>query len=240
LLSDLSQALGKALVTARANAQQLVVRHRSEFPDSPLFCKCTLLRPLGQSRRELSVTQVLSWLFDPSAGHGFGGLLVRAFLAKLTDSSEAAVKMLSGDDRDISVYSEFALDDSNRADIVIASNGHAVVIEAKVDAREGLAQTQRYTRDFGKRFPVCTFVYVTPQGRAPADAGFRSLRYLDVARELLLALPAGRNAEGFHYARYFVAGVLNDLCDVRTSNDIDEVLQGNSFELETLLGTPAK
>ncbi|MUV13349.1 PD-(D/E)XK nuclease family protein [Noviluteimonas gilva] len=235
LLAELDSKLATALQTARENAKRLVEEHQAQFPDSPLFCSCSLLRPLGQSRRELSVTQVLGWLFDPSAEHGFGGRLLRAFLSMLLDDSEAARIINQADDRDISVYTEFAINETSRADIVIASHDHAVVIEAKVDSREGITQTERYSRDFGRAFPVCTYVYLTPHGTKALAAGFRAVRYLEAARAMMQALPDARTAEGFHYARYFVAGMLNDLCSVRTSNVIDEVLQGNSFELETLL-----
>jgi hypothetical protein len=237
LLAELGDRLSAALQKARENARRLVDAHHAEFPDSPLFCRCSLLRPLGQSRREVSVTQVLGWLLDPNADHGLGGLLLRAFLSVLTDESVAARGICNATDRSISVYTEFAINNANRADILIASPGNAVVIEAKIDANEGQAQTDRYRRDFGKSFPVCTYVYLTPSGTQAMSAGFTPIRYLELARALLRALPAGREAAGFHYARYFLAGVLEDLCEIHTSGKIDEVLQSNSFALETLLET---
>jgi hypothetical protein len=235
LLAELDDKLSIALKTARQNAKRLVDEHRTLFPDSPLFCSCSLLRPLGQSRRELSVTHVLGWLLDPNAEHGFGGHLLRAFLSTLMEDSEAARSINQADDRDISVYTEFAVTEASRADIVIACHDRAVIVEAKVDSSEGIAQTERYGRDFGSAFPVSTYVFLTPHGTKALAAGFRVMRYLEVARTLLQALPDVRTAEGFHYARYFVAGMLTDLCSVRTSNVTDEVLQGNNFELEALL-----
>lgn len=237
LLAELSSRLSAALQKARANARRLVDAHKAEFPDSPLFCNCSLLRPLGQSRRELSVTQVLGWLLDPNAEHGFGGVLLRAFLSTLVDDSEAARGICKAGDREISVYTEFALNDTSRADILIVSQAKAVVIEAKVDASEGHAQTTRYRRDFGKSFQMCTYVYLTPHGNQAMSPGFTSLRYLELGRILMRALPAVRDAEGFHYARYFLAGILEDLCEVYTSGSVEEILQSNSFALEALLET---
>lgn len=153
----------------------------------------------------------------------------------LTHESEAAARILEREDSHISVYTEFALNGVNRADLVIASQGHAIVVEAKVDANEGVAQTVRYRRDFEKSFPVCSFVYLTPRGLQATSDGFGAMRYLELARALLGALSGCVSAEGFHYARYFVAGLLRDLCEVRTSSNIDEVLAGNSFKLEVLL-----
>jgi len=236
LLAELGDRLSGALHKTRENARRLVDAHRATFPDSPLFCTCPLLRPLGQSRRELSVTQVLGWLLDPNAEHRFGGLLLRAFLSTLIDS-EAAREICSADDLSISVYTEFELNGTNRADILIASQTNAVVIEAKIDASEGHAQTERYRRDFGKSFPLCTYVFLTPHGNQAMSAGFTSLRYLELARVLMLVLPAGRGAEGFHYARYFLAGLLEDLCEIYTSGSTEEILQSNSFALEALLET---
>jgi hypothetical protein len=235
LLEDLGNQLGAALQNARANAQILVNAHHAHFPDSPLFCSCSLLRPLGQSRRELSVTQVLGWLFDPNAEHGFGGLLLRAFLSLLAEDSDEAQKIHESDDHDLSVYTEFTLNETNRADILIVCPGHAVVVEAKVDASEGQGQTERYHSDFGNSFPACTFVYLTHQGTQAISTAFRSLRYLELVRAMIRVLPAGYAADGFHYARYFLAGLLNDLCEIPTSNKVEEVLQGNCFKLEILL-----
>lgn len=235
LMADLDNRLTRARQTAQQNARRLVTAHHDEFPESPLFCSCSLLGPLGQGRRELSVTQILGWLFDPNEDHGFDGILLRAFLLTLKDDSEAATRIIASNDRDISVYTEFCLDQKNRADIVIVSNGSAVVIEAKIDAGEGRAQTQRYAREFEKNFPVCTYVYLTPLGEEAVEAGFRPYRYLELVRALIRALNSAGNAEGFHYARYFLSGLLQDVCGLNTSNNLEHVLKGNSFELEGLL-----
>lgn len=233
-IGALGARFSEALQTARQKARGLVDRHQAEFPDSPLFSQCSLLRPLDQGRRELSVTQVLGWLLDSKAEHGMGSVLLRAFLSSLGDEP-AARAIQASSEQEISVYTEFALDGANRADIVIASGRHAVIVEAKVDAQEGVAQTERYARDFAKLFPVSACYYLTAQGTQAASPGFNSLRYLELARTMIRALPQVRSAQGFHYARYFIAGVLSDICGIQTSPRAEEVLRSNSFDIETLL-----
>ncbi len=234
-MRELGKELDHAVMEARKNARSLVEGHRKEFPASPLFSSCSLLRPLGQNRRELQVTQALGWLLDPKGEHGFGGLLLRAFLSTISDKDEAARVVSSAVDGDISVYTEFALNESCRADILITAGGSAVVVEAKIDAAEGQSQTDRYSRDFGKRYAVCAYVYLTPNGKQPASVHFTSVRYLEVARAMIRVLPTAGHAEGFHYARYYLAGILEEFCDISPSSNLDEVLHNNSFAIETLL-----
>jgi hypothetical protein len=235
LMAELGQNLSRALHDAQEKSRELVAQHQREFPASPLFSCCSLLGPLDQSRREVSITQVLGWLLDPSADHGFHGLLLRAFLSSLGEKEEAASAILKAPDADISICTEFAITAANRADIVIAWHDYAVVIEAKVDAAEGRNQTERYTTDFGSEFSVCSYYFLTPQGTEASDGMFKVMRYLHVAKHMIKALPQGRSAEGFHYARYFLAGVLSDLCGIQTSPRTEVILRSNSFDLETLL-----
>lgn len=235
-LEVLGNRLSLASMNSQARARSLVEAHQLAFRESPLFSNVTLLDPLGQSRRELSVTTVLAWLLDPRGTHEFGDVILRALLAHLGEDSETVDMLLRANASELSVFTEFTTDSRRRADIVITNRRAALVIEAKVDAKEGVDQTSDYAAYFSEKFDNVCFVFLAPLGVEPKSGDFKPLRYLELCRVLMSALPLLTSSSGFHYARYFLAGLLTHIAGVRTSNSIENVLAGDCIKIEMLLG----
>lgn len=235
-LTRLGNGLRSAIERARDVTRKLLEDHLAEFNDSPLFCSISLLDPLGQSRRELSITQVLVWLLNPKSNHGFGDLLLKAFLSHFADEFDAARIIRDTNARDISVCAEYSLESQQRADVVITAGDCAVVLEAKINAKEGLHQTSSYADYFGSKFSNTCFIFLAPLGVDAESNEFISLRYLDMCRILIRALPEAAGASGFHYARYFIAGLLKHMCGITPATTVDELLRGDCIKINSLLG----
>lgn len=229
-------SLASALDKTRSRARTMLEAHHMAFELSPVFCDVGLLEPLGQSRRELSVTQVLGWLLDPNGNHGFADLFLKALLNHLAAGSGAAEKLLGMESNRIKVFTEFALESFQRADIVVVGGRNALVIEAKVDAQERIDQTAGYAKYVNRKFENACFVFLAPPGVRPQSDEFLHLRYLELCRVMIQALSRGTFASGFHYARYFVAGLLKHMCGITTSSVLERVLSGDCIKIEMLLG----
>jgi hypothetical protein len=234
-LEVLGERLSSALARTRITAREMLTEHRRNFEQSPVFCDVTLLGPLGQSRRELSVTQVLAWLLDPNGGHGFGDSVLRALLSHAADESQASEEILAASAQEIAVFTEFAMNSRRRADIVVVARRSALVIEAKIDAKEQSDQTVDYAEYFSEAFERATFLFLAPPGVDPKSEQFMPLRYLELSRVLIAAISKSTSAAGFHYARYFIAGILRDMCGITTSNSLEKVMSGDCVKLEMLL-----
>ncbi|MBD0669740.1 hypothetical protein [Streptomyces sp. CBMA156] len=81
---------------------------------------------------------------------------------------------------------------TSRPDLIVTGPAASVVIELKIDAPEGDAQTSHQGDDFAD-LPNPVFVYLTPTGRPPGDPRFRPVSLRDLAGELARLL-AGRSS----------------------------------------------
>src|SRR5262249_40988516 len=122
--------------------------------------------------------------------------------------------------------SEYPIDGAGvggRLDVVMegtwengARNGWVLVIEAKVDASEGEDQLQRYETwlrsNARGREPMR--VFLTTDGRLPESSteSWESLSFLELVRIFRAVYGALRHAPGFHFLRFYLAGVLQDVC----------------------------
>jgi hypothetical protein len=199
--------------------------------DDPLLCPISLFGTMDYGRLEVAHTRTLAWLLDPTGEHGFGDTLLAALLHRLSryDCSEAL--------RVKRVESELPIDGSGakgRLDVLAEGTwentergGWVLVIEAKVDAWEGEGQLPKYEKwlrsnaagreDFR--------IFLTPDGRAPETGveEWESLSFLKMV-EIFRAVYGGlRHAPGFHFLRFYLAGVLQDVCglscNVRKDSD---------------------
>ena len=164
----------------------------------------TPLQILRQLRREASHEHYLKFLFDPREVHGLGEQLLSALLLL------AGLPELAHDPRlaRASVHQQVR-GATSRPDLIITGSAATIVVELKIDAREGLRQTSRQGDDFAD-LPDPVFVYLTPTGRPPGDPRFRPVALRDLAGHLarMLAQPhRGPDAPGVRHAHDY----LNDL-----------------------------
>jgi hypothetical protein len=129
-------------LAAMADARQFLVA-RGAWTAGP----STLMRVLELSRAEVQNCRVLRWLLDPLARHGLGAKLITAFGAHV--GVEFADPALVG------VTVEVSREES-RSDIVIEdyTGGRVIVIEAKIDAAEGVEQGRRLETDWPEANPL--------------------------------------------------------------------------------------
>jgi hypothetical protein len=190
------------------------------LPDNdPLFCPVSLFGTMDFGRLETAHTRTLAWLLDPGKEHGFRDHLLRALLREV-----------GGPETNFfveTVASEFPIsrdEDSGRLDVIVKGRGTGLgsnpaswllVIEGKVDAMEGHEQLSRYDA-WIERFEPDRKVYrvfLTPQGHeAETGGGWRTMSFLQLVCVLRVAMPELREAPGYHFLRYYLAGVLMDVC----------------------------
>ncbi|MER7707462.1 PD-(D/E)XK nuclease family protein [Kitasatospora sp. NPDC097605] len=173
------------------------------------------LQILGQRRREGSHENYLKFLLDPREVHGLDAELLGALL-RLAGRPE-----LAGDPRlaRARVHQQVR-GDSSRPDLVVITPVASVVIELKVDAREGEGQTVRQGDDFADLANL-VLVYLTPAGRPPADPRFRPVALRDLAGALarLLAERApGPAAPGRRHADDYLSD-LESTVGISTDDD---------------------
>jgi hypothetical protein len=193
--------------------------------DDPLKCPISLFRTMEYGRLETAHTRTLAWLLDPKGEHGFADALLRALLRHLAENQQIDGVVVG------EIASECAIDNSDhqkgRLDVLARGsceeNGQPVrwllVIEAKVDAWEGEGQLAKYEHWLRKEANGRRVlrVFLTP-GARPAESGFEEwqpLSYLDLVR--IFRKPYGQLSEapGFHFLRFYLAGVLQDICHFR-------------------------
>jgi hypothetical protein len=190
-----------------------------ELPDDdPLRCPISLFRTMDYGRLEIAHTRALAWLIDPKREHGFGNTLIAALLRRLSGGD------CSNTLRVERVESEYPIDGSGakgRLDVLAEGawgdggrNGWVLVIEAKVDAWEGEDQLLKYERWLRSNAASrdAFRVFLTPDGRAPETGDWGPLSFLELVQIFRAVYGGLRHAPGFHFLRFYLAGVLRDIC----------------------------
>ena len=210
--------------TWRRATQEFVRAHLAELDkDDPLLCPISLFRTMDSGRLEVAHTRTLAWLLDPTRNeeHGFGDALLAALLGRLADRDHFDRLLVER------VASEYPVEGSpgeGRLDVLAEGEWECMservrwtlVIEAKVDAWEGEGQLVKYDewlRDHAANRETYR-VFLTPDGRAP-DSGadeWESLSYLELVRVFRAVYGGLRDTPGFHLLRFYLAGVLQDVC----------------------------
>lgn len=205
----------------RRATQEFVRTRLAELDkDDPLKCPISLFRTMDYGRLETAHTRTLAWLLDPKGEHGFGATLLAALLRRLSgrDCAETLRVEL--------VESEVPIDGSGakgRLDVLVEGawedeerDGWILVIEAKVDAWEGEEQLQKYEKWLQSNAAGREVfrVFLTPDGRPPETGveEWESLSFLELVRSFRLVYSGLHGTPGFHFLRFYLAGVLQDVC----------------------------
>jgi hypothetical protein len=228
------QFLAKSFDTWRQWVQEQIRLSLQRLdPDDPLLCPISLFGTMDYGRLETAHTRTLAWLVNPKAEHGFGEKLLATLLQRLTRRDR--IDTLSAEH----VTSEYPIagaDEKGRLDVLAEGtwdeDGKQVrwvlVIEAKVDAWEGETQLEKYEQWLSpyaaeRRVDRLLRVFLTPDGRA-AESGadeWEPLSYPDLVRTFRPGYAELRDSAGFHFLRFYLAGVLQDICGCprRTAED---------------------
>jgi hypothetical protein len=141
-----------------------------------------MLEIIGQTRLEASHERLIAWLLDPLANHGLGSAVLANLLSRLRDDRMPSPGQLSRAHVRTQVVGA-----SGRPDIVVTMSGSRLVIELKIDAKEGIEQTRRQADDYAGIANVA-FVFLTLDGSHPSDPRFEHLPLLDFYQYLRRAL----------------------------------------------------
>lgn len=146
-----------------------------------------LFQLVRRTDHELSHSRILAYLLNPDAPHGLDAAFLDGFLAAL----RIPVRRGIGPVRvHLEVRARAEGGESAQADIVVElrddgdrSPGDVIVIENKIRASEGPAQTVRLQRSFDTKFAPrqVHYVYLTAAGVPPANQAFRVCTYQQVA-----------------------------------------------------------
>jgi hypothetical protein len=212
-------ALATQFDQERAVARQFLRDEIGKLPvDDPLRCPISLFRTMDFGRLETAHTRTLAWLLDPRKEHGFGTVLMQAILAHLFKtqiddlkvSLVAAEQPLPGGRFDVFATGTWTVANL-RPDWVM-------VIEAKVDAGEGESQLEKYSKWLDANHPEREQikVWLAPPDRAAASEaeGWISLDFGTLARIFRKVYTGLRGTEGHHFLKFYLAGLLQDVCRV--------------------------
>lgn len=191
--------------------------------DDPLRCPISLFRTMDSGRLEKAHTRTLAWLLDPAKNeeHGFGDSLLEALLGRLAGRKHFVRLLVNR------VASEYLLEGSagaGRLDVLAEGDWECMgervrwllVIEAKIDAWEGEGQLDKYDEWLHKHAAGREVyrVFLTPDGRMPEGGceEWESLSFLELVQTFRTVYDRLRTTPGFHFLRYYLAGVLQDVC----------------------------
>ena len=197
-------------------------RLKEVLPDDPLRCPISLFGTMDFGRLERAHTNTLAWLLNPSREHGFGSRLLEALLNRVAGdfANVEAVNVLSecaGPTRH----------DTGRGRIDVLATGYwtrdlgrreawLLAIEAKIGALEGKDQLSDYEDWTEKQCPYGTrlHVYLTPDRRPPESGRgkWHQLSFQDLASTFRVQLNGLHDRPGYHFLRYYLSGVLQDIC----------------------------
>lgn len=182
--------------------------------DDPLLSSISLFGTMDYGRLERAHTQTLAW-FLGKENHGFEFRLLEALLGFALDSESIGVACAAVEsERDIGagrldVYAEGRWGEPGReTDSVLA-------VEAKIDAGEGEEQLAVYDdwleeHAHGRKV---TRIFLTVNGSEPSTnrADWLALSFLELAG-ILRRVAGLRDAPGYPFLRYYLTGVLRDVC----------------------------
>ena len=139
------------------------------------------LRTMRLSRKELYHSDILAWLLDPDESHAQGSVGFRLFLVEMNLPEYYANEKYH-------VIRELSCHES-RIDIVIEAEGEFIIgIENKIDAQEGVTQTESEWSDLQRRKKSMsgqtkvTALFLTPEGTAPSSKYFRPISWGSIAK----------------------------------------------------------
>lgn len=217
-------SLGNHFLHWRKVTQEFISTRLKELPDDdPLLSPISLFRTMDYGRLETAHTRTLAWLLDPKKNdeHGFGHSLLAALLLRLAHRVHFDRFHV---DRVASEYSLEGSDGQGRLDVLaegVWENGGehvrwTLVVEAKIDAWEGDGQLQKYDEWLATHANGRTTyrVFLTPDGRAPETGSdeWEPMSYLELVRIMRHEYGKLRHSPGFHFLRFYLAGVLQDVC----------------------------
>ncbi len=217
--SDLA-GLASQLEKWRGRQHKILERNWEKIPaDDPLRSPVSLFGTMDYGRLETAHTRTLAWLLD-NKEHGFGFRLLDALLLHLSTDIQV-------DEKETKVESEYPIQGGHgRLDVFAKEQWKekkekkvfwVLVIEAKIDAKEDKSQLSRYDKWLNENYPSKTTkvlrVLLTPHDKRCKSSSheWKSLSFLDLVG-IFRGVSDLQDKPGYHFLRYYLAGVLRDIC----------------------------
>lgn len=207
----------------RHDYQQLLQKYLAKLPsDDPLLGQVSLFGTMDYGRLETAHTRTLAWLLD-NRKHGFGSQLLEALLSHLLNGRQIRLTQVDQVVSEYSVDRGLARTESGRFDILAKGRwkekGKGVawllVIEAKIDAEEGEEQLSQYDDWLNRHAQQAEVlrVFLTPDGREPRtnSVKWQALKFVELA-SVFRRVSGLQGTPGYHFLRYYLTGVLQDIC----------------------------
>jgi hypothetical protein len=224
-----------------ARLRKYLERLRRDDLDDPLLSPISLFGTIGFGRLEVAHTRALAWLLS-DAVHGFGFRLLNALIAFLRPNE--GIRRVRAE----TVKSEFVMG-TGRIDIFAEGSwdqdardvSWCMAIEAKIDADEGQEQLSQYDQWLNEQTVDRDVirVFLSPDGRSSrtSSAEWFPLSFANLAGVFRKEILGLRDKPGYHFLRYYLTGVLRDVCrlPVPIEKDCSNPYLANDY-LEKVLG----
>jgi hypothetical protein len=213
-LDDLSAVLEQLTERSAKNVQELLA---SKPDDHPMRSAVTAFGMIGYGRRETAYTRALAWLLDPENPHGFADSVLREVWPHIVGEvpyqgfapQYVTAERSIGTGR-IDVWIEGNLKSEKEMSKVL------IAVEAKIGAPEGFNQLPKYVRQINTltEFQKKVFVLLTPdRARFRQQGPWRLVSFGELAHAVWRAASQNMAAQGYHFARLFVAGIFADVLE---------------------------
>jgi len=185
----------------------------------PLLSSISLFGTMGYGRIETAHTRTLAWLLEDNKEHGFGSKLLEALLLYLLRGRKIRVTKVDKVESEHAIY-------KGRFDVFAEGRWReegrgemrwVLVIEAKIDAEEGKGQLDRYDEWLKKQKYTSeteilrVFLSIHGQKRKTKLSEWQGLSFSGLAG-IFRGVSNLQDKPGYHFLRYYLAGVLRDIC----------------------------
>lgn len=218
-VDDYTNVLGQLERARQALRAKLRKQLKTLGEDHPINCAHGILGPVSLGRiAEPIHTRLIAWFLDPGGTHGFGDRVARAFLRHT--NADFRTKNFKVKTVEAEALMGDLSDSRDRIDIKVSGRSDnkpwLLYIEAKLNSPEGDKQLARYEQRLPK--DGVHLVYLSPYGTAPSTSRKRdwtTLSYAQLVQILWESTRLLRDKQGYPIMRFYLAGLLRDVLDVR-------------------------
>ena len=184
--------------------------------DDPIRLAVTAFGMIDYGRLETAHTRALRWLLTPTGSHGFGNSVLNEVISLCIGDELAGEFTLP----QLDCERPITLNGSQvgRIDVWIEGQIGAIsaliILEMKIDSRATQIQLDLYTQtveqmNFDRKF----YVFIAPFGtQLPGDrSDWKFVSFSKLARAIWRGALKNKEAPGYHFSRYYVAGLLADV-----------------------------
>lgn len=197
-----------------------------KFPH-PHNLPVSLLGCIDMGRLETANTKTLAYLLNGNELHGLGFVVLEELIKRIGIDNCQSIK-------DCSVFAEKPFYDGEkigRFDIIvegvmiISTNQEKpfeIVIEAKIDSKEGNGQLKKYDDILAKdqRKRVIKKVFLTIEKKDPSEKDWDNILWSDIADVIWSAINKDdlREACGYQFARYYISSIYSNIYNITTKD----------------------